>query len=191
MFLADTLENGAGYASHIGDPVFFSELLDRILNYGVARFAHQDHISKCDTSCPDCLRSYDNRQVHALLDWRLALDVAELAAGQDPDLSRWFDRIDSLAVPVLETLNYAGAVLGEFGDLKAVVVPTHGKVALLGHPLWSVHRDYFNSSQAHAYLEALDGMGGSNGKNQSRAVQMWDAWTLARHPHRVIEWLNP
>ena len=190
VFLADTLENGAGYASHIGNPEFFDKLLERTVQYCFDRFDHQDHILKCDTSCPDCLRSYDNRQVHALLDWRLALDVAELAAGHDPDLSRWFGRIESLAVPVLETFSAQGATLEEFGDLKAIVVPPCGKVALLGHPLWSVHRDYFNSRQANAYLQALESIGGPDRKNPSQAVRMWDAWTLARHPHRVVEWLN-
>ena len=37
--------------------------------------------SNCGESCPDCLRSWDNRRLHGALDWRLALDVAALAAG--------------------------------------------------------------------------------------------------------------
>ena len=37
------------------------------------------HASACDTSCPDCLRSYSNLAYHSLLDWRLAIDMAALA----------------------------------------------------------------------------------------------------------------
>ena len=39
------------------------------------------HARYCTVSCPDCLRSYDNRRLHGALDWRLALDMLDLAAG--------------------------------------------------------------------------------------------------------------
>ena len=89
VFLADALENGAGYATQIGKADFFARLLECLMEYGASRFASRDHRLACDTSCPDCLRSYENRYVHALLDWRLALDVGEIAAGFPLDLSRW------------------------------------------------------------------------------------------------------
>ena len=37
------------------------------------------HAEVCDTSCPDCLRSYSNLSYHSLLDWRLGVDMAALA----------------------------------------------------------------------------------------------------------------
>ena len=190
IFLADSLENGAGYAPHIGTVEFFSDLVERLLDYGAERFADEIHSSTCDTSCPDCLRSYENRQVHALLDWRLALDISELVAGSSLDTSRWFERIGSLTAPILETLSEEQATLKTFGHLQAIVSPTTRKIALLGHPLWSSDLDHINSMQATAVVEAIEGARDLGASNPMDAVRMWDLWTVARHPHRVIEWLN-
>ena len=191
VFLADALENGAGYASQIGKADFFTRLLERLMEHGHSRFASGSHRLACDTSCPDCLRSYENRYVHALLDWRLALDVSEVAAGHPPDLSRWFDRADNLVAPVVETLGFDGIALKEFGGVKGIVAPSLKKVALLGHPLWSVNPDFFNSRQADAYLAATEELRRSGGEVVPGSVRMWDLWTLARNPHLVIEWFNP
>ena len=191
IFLADSLENGAGYATHIGTAEFFGILLEKLLGYGAEHFASEQHSSACDTSCPDCLRSYENRQVHALLDWRLALDISELAAGKSLDTWRWFGRVNTLALPVLETLREDNAFLQTFGELHAIVLPTTKRIALLGHPLWSIHSDYFNSAQATAVVEAIERARGLGASSAFDAVRMWDLWTLARHPDKIIEWLNP
>ena len=190
VFLADALENGAGYASQIGKADFLATLLKRLIEYGQSRFANGSHRLSCDTSCPDCLRSYDNRYVHALLDWRLALDVSEVARGLPPDLSRWFGRVESLATPVMDTLGSDSVVLKELGEVKGIVAASHKKIALLGHPLWSVNPDFFNSRQAHAYLEATDEIRQSGGEVVPGSIRMWDLWTLARNPHLLIEWFN-
>jgi DEAD/DEAH box helicase domain-containing protein len=190
IFMADALENGAGYATHIGTPKFFRGLQESLLSYGIERFSAEKHASKCDTSCPDCLRSYENRLVHALLDWRLAIDVSELAAQHSLNTSRWFDRIDALARPALETLEHYGATLNKYGELNGIFLPSTKKIALLGHPLWSIHQDYFNPVQATAFIEATDKVTGLGVSNPEESVRMWDLWTLARNPHKIIEWLN-
>ena len=190
IFLADSLENGAGYASHIGEPEFFGRLLVKVLDHGAEQLASQPHSSNCDTSCPDCLRSYENRQVHPLLDWRLGLDISELAAGRGVDFSRWLGRTDTLAAPVLETLSGYGASLERFGEIDGILTSSTGKVALLGHPLWSSHADYFNPAQALAFLEAGERVSELGNWNSQDAVKMWDLWTVSRHPEKVIEWLN-
>ena len=82
IFFADDLANGAGYASFLGNRQVMRHLLDEALELARS-FLQEPHIARCRGSCPDCLRSYDNRWLHPALDWRLALDVAELAAGQD------------------------------------------------------------------------------------------------------------
>ena len=191
VFLADALENGAGYAAQIGKMDFLTRLLGRLIDYGASRFASGSHRLVCDTSCPDCLRSYDNRYVHALLDWRLALDISEIAAGRTVDLSRWFSRVDALAIPVLETLEPDDVLLRRFGEVEGIVAPSLRKIALLGHPLWSVSSNFFNSRQANAYLEAIEEVRRLGGDTSPDSVRMWDLWTLARHPHLVIEWFNP
>lgn len=190
IFLADSLENGAGYAPYIGTKEFFGKLLERLVAYGDERFNKDWHVTKCDTSCPDCLRSYENRRVHALLDWRLALDVSELAAGKGLSEARWFDRSNVLVAPVMESLKSGGVITCKFGELSAIVLPKTKKIALLAHPLWSVHRDYLNEKQATAVLEAIKKARELGAIAPDDAVGMWDLWTLARTPHRIIEWLS-
>ena len=69
--------------------------------------------------CYDCLRDYSNADLHAVLDWRLAMDLCELAADVGADISldngRWADLVDR-----------AKKTLGE-------VVP--GQIFLMAHPL--------------------------------------------------------
>ena len=79
IFLADALENGAGYVVELARATRFRELMENILDGGLAdRFAaHQ-----CDSACYLCLKNYGNMRSHGILDWRLALDLANVIAGR-------------------------------------------------------------------------------------------------------------
>ena len=92
----DTLENGSGYCRHLSEPEQFQALLKSVSRpYGgwLANDAGIDHADRCDGSCYDCLRDYSNADLHAVLDWRLALDLSDLAVDAKADLStdnpRW------------------------------------------------------------------------------------------------------
>jgi ATP-dependent helicase YprA (DUF1998 family) len=81
VFIADTLQNGAGYAVWLADHL--SEWFD-----GADRLAkdYRSHATSedqpCDSSCYRCLRDYSNRAWHPLLDWRLATDLLDLVRGR-------------------------------------------------------------------------------------------------------------
>ena len=86
IFVSDSLENGAGYSTHLGTPVEFERLLQFMLgNGGPASTSFHGpivgapHEHECSSSCHRCLRDYGNMPYHPLLDWRLALDMARLA----------------------------------------------------------------------------------------------------------------
>ena len=96
VFLADRLENGAGYAPELSLTTNIKAVLAGILDDLVDAYQDEAH-SDCRESCPDCLRSYDNRRLHGALDWRLALDVAELAAGHQLSTHRWLPGAPALA----------------------------------------------------------------------------------------------
>ncbi|HEY0595010.1 helicase-related protein, partial [Sphingopyxis sp.] len=140
LFLADTLENGAGYARRLFDGErlkglvgdHYAEVLE---NWTAAR--HGD----CDRSCPDCLRNYGNRFIHGLLDWRLALDVAELFLGEPLRLDRWLGEAEPLArrFQKLCLANGMDVEVRKAGKLWAVS-NRDKKAIVLGHPLWH-HRD--------------------------------------------------
>jgi MrfA Zn-binding domain len=85
IFLADAIENGAGYVSHLAAPEEFDDLLDRV----EALVEHWDVDHKCDTSCYACLRDYANSSYHPLLDWRLAADTLDILRHGAPRHDRW------------------------------------------------------------------------------------------------------
>ncbi|MEV0089999.1 DEAD/DEAH box helicase [Streptomyces sp. NPDC050738] len=80
-FLSDTLDNGAGYCTHLAEPEVFKELMastDRML----AKFHTGNHGLECRGSCYECLRDYTNMAYHSLLDWRLAEDLLSILTGR-------------------------------------------------------------------------------------------------------------
>lgn len=80
-FLADTLENGAGFSTHLGSAEFLPGFLDAIDRY-LVDLEHPSHADACRSSCYRCLRDYGNMAYHALLDWRLARDLFRLLQGR-------------------------------------------------------------------------------------------------------------
>lgn len=133
LFLADRLENGAGYAPYLGQPKVFAAILDELLSDLRARWEHTDHAEACDRSCPDCLRSYDNRRLHTYLDWRLAMDVAELATGRAATWSRWMDRAPLVAQRAIDAFQIDASIAR--GEAETVISTSDGARVKLVHPL--------------------------------------------------------
>ena len=102
MFLADSLENGAGYCSHLGQRQHFEGMLAEARDF-LDQLAGGPHASSCDSSCYDCLRDYYNMAYHPLLDWRLARDMLDLMDGRDLEVQRWAETESSLARALLQT----------------------------------------------------------------------------------------
>ncbi len=78
-FLADSLENGAGFSSHLGQDGIFPDYLNSITAY--LNELGGEHARECSSSCYKCLRDYSNMGYHALLDWRLARDLLTVLHG--------------------------------------------------------------------------------------------------------------
>lgn len=181
VFIADALDNGAGYAAELGREGNFRELLGTTrmaLNRDWNERAH----SVCSSSCLDCLRSYDNRRLHGSLDWRLALDMLDLLAGDDLTPSRWFD----LGLETARGIASTGLMTLEAGQTEGGVPylahRIRGKAVLLGHPLWQRNQDYAVEGQIIAIDELEDSIG-SNGTTQS------DVFEALRKPLSLLRWL--
>jgi ATP-dependent helicase YprA (DUF1998 family) len=86
IFIADVLDNGAGYAQRLFDRDTFSLILNDIGGPQRAILESALHRDKCTASCYDCLRNYDNMRLHELLDWRLGLELFDelFGAGRLP-----------------------------------------------------------------------------------------------------------
>jgi len=72
IMLADQLPNGAGFVNWIS--CNWEKILSEIID--------QDNDCECDTACYDCLMSYQNRNLHALLDWRLGKQLLKVFRSQ-------------------------------------------------------------------------------------------------------------
>lgn len=183
LFLADALENGAGYAPELGKPENLKGVLVDILEVVGPKLERKAHRA-CSSSCPDCLRSYDNRRLHGALDWRLGLDVAALANGEALPLDRWMTRAAPLAEGFRRAFTTAlPSDVKPAGDLLAIVRQDKKKAVILGHPLWRHEEASFNEQQAEAY----DILTTDHGVTE---VVMSDVFVLDRMPFQVFSLLQ-
>jgi DEAD/DEAH box helicase domain-containing protein len=179
--MADSLDNGAGYAAELGKPDNFRELLDTT-RAALTGDWNDKHHSSCSSSCLDCLRSYDNRRLHGALDWRLALDMLDLMAGQRLATSRWFELGIQTARGVASTGLMSLEAGQTDGGVPFVTSAVTRKAVLLGHPLWQRNEDYAVEEQILAADELTDTLG-VNGTIQS------DVFEALRRPLSLLRWL--
>lgn len=176
-FLADTLENGAGFSTHLGSEQFLPEFLDAIEEY-LGELANADHPETCNSSCYRCLRDYGNMAYHALLDWRLARDLFGLLrdgellinrADEAIALGRW---AASFGATVLEVAGASAAMLDS---------PRYGKFAVvLRHP--------FEGSDSDVMAERLaDAAADIEATQDCDGVVFVDSFTIDRDPRRVLK----
>lgn len=177
VYVADTLDNGAGYAIELSSRTSMEAVLAEIRGAMANVWESVGH-EGCDSSCPDCLRSWDNRFVHPLLDWRLALDVAELASGLPLTTSRWLDRSVSLAEGLAVTFrDVARLEVGRSGGLTTLIVPSARKTVVIGHPLWGRLPGTLSPEQEKA-IEAVAATG--------MTAELLDVRTLTRSPVTLV-----
>jgi DEAD/DEAH box helicase domain-containing protein len=183
VFIADTHENGAGYASALGEPANLKAVFDDICK-SIGPDLESSWHGNCDSACPDCLRSWDNRFLHGFLDWRLGLDLADLAQGHKLDTSRWFNRSDRLLSTFLKGLGrHLSVVQGEVNGLPALLAEDKSTAVIFGHPLWQHDEagSFFNETQADAVAGIED---------EYRNVVMSDLFVLDRSPIKIFGFFN-
>ena len=145
IFISDSLDNGAGYANLIADKKLMSSILNQILTEEIIRFS--EHSGNCDTSCPKCLRSYENRRIHGYLDWRLALDMSEIANGDELNIKRWFDYGEETLKVFVEKFNKINSQerisIEQIGDLTVMENINNHRYLIFTHPLWNLSKPNF------------------------------------------------
>ena len=164
VFLSDTLENGAGYATHLGTPPVMRELLEMI-GQPTGREFHDRlvdpaHADSCATSCPDCLRSYSNLAYHSLLDWRLAIDMARLALDPLEPISLASPRWSGVADVAAQTLEAARPAYRRTVIAGLPAVSDGADAIVVIHPLWRTERSALGPELAAAWddAERVDGL---------------------------------
>lgn len=182
VFLADSLDNGAGYAAELGQREVFAGILSQTRQELTRDWEGPAHARYCTVSCPDCLRSYDNRRLHGALDWRLALDMLDLAAGKSLNLERWLARGASAISAFAQ--NIGGWLSAELvDDLPVLLNEDDHKAVILGHPLWRREEEYLTSRQRKV-RDAVATMAGGF------SVEFSDLYELDRQPLAVLRRLT-
>jgi DEAD/DEAH box helicase domain-containing protein len=151
VFLSDSLENGAGYSTYIGRPEEFERFLRFVLN-DYARFLYEHRLQGkvCDSACYACLKDYANMAYHGLLDWRLALDMAHLADGQEIGLSGYWNGLaESLVRQFCNDFDWDETSFGPLPGAEA-----EGRALIAVHPLWSTDPNYCVESLGEAIVDA-------------------------------------
>lgn len=179
VFLADSLENGAGFCTRLGQIDQLNQLLDGADQFA-SELAKPEH-SDCDSSCPDCIRDYDNRIFHPLLDWRLGRDLLDLMMGRSLDTDRWVVTERHLAEA------FAGDFFGNAVRLDGGVwgVESHTGVVIVRHPFESPTESNdprgltLTERLDRAYVDAEDRVG-------SDRVTFVSAFDLQRRPGWVF-----
>jgi ATP-dependent helicase YprA (DUF1998 family) len=177
IYLADTLENGAGYATHIGRPDHFASVMEEARGFldGLGMPTHADN---CDSSCYDCLRDYYNMAYHPLLDWRLADDLLGLIAGTGLDIERAAVRERTLAEGFAE--DFGGEAVALDGGVSAVKLA--GRLIVITHPLESHQVEQAATERlAEAIADAEDRGFGALGSG----ILLEDTFTMLRTPGRI------
>jgi hypothetical protein len=153
-FLSDSLENGAGYCSQFAQPAELERLLHFVANpdgafLGEILAPHHSSVDNCQTSCPDCLRDYANLAWHSILDWRLAVDMAQLAldpnAQVDFTVPYWQPLVAAVTTPYFNALNSTPA---SFGGLPTARSGSSGEIIV--HPLWAANHPAILLARAEA-----------------------------------------
>jgi hypothetical protein len=158
IFISDSLENGAGYSSHLGTPAEAENLIRFLIGQGDASFfgpmVSPPHADACQTSCPDCLRDFSNLAFHNILDWRLGLDLARLALDPNAPIDFTVPYWQNLAATApaayfaaqtqWQSVTFAGVPAGRRGNDVEIIV----------HPLWNTNPTSFCAQLNAAYAQA-------------------------------------
>ncbi len=157
-FISDSLENGAGYSSRLGQPAEMQRLLEYVLGVSNQTFYGPLISHNCQTSCPDCVRDFSNLAFHNILDWRLGLDMARLSlnaqAPIDLNVAYWQPLAAVAAnayfrsMPNWQNISLAGLPAGQRGN----------HVQVIAHPLWNTdpgNPSGWCAQVANAYASAL------------------------------------
>ncbi|MCB9759548.1 MAG: DEAD/DEAH box helicase [Alphaproteobacteria bacterium] len=182
IFVSDSLENGAGYSTYLGNPAEFEHLLRFMLGSGGsasaafhAPFVAAGHEQECATSCHRCLREYGNMAYHPLLDWRLAFDMVRLAldrtAPVDLAVSYWSTLVARTAGPYFTGLNLTPTA---FGSLPGGEDAVTNDAVILVHPLWDLDEANFRPEVAAAVADA---------ERRGRRWKLKTIFRAARYPY--------
>jgi DEAD/DEAH box helicase domain-containing protein len=204
--LVDSHVNGAGFCAWLGGsrdgeapPVL--GILASVLDGLAKRWSTQGHADDCQEACYSCVKTYENQNLHGLLDWRLGLAYwrafcdPRWACGLDGDFSwgplrDWPSQAQASARLTLslwggDPENDLICSARENGlQIVAFRLPMKGPVkrpwVVVRHPLW---RSDLNDGVLADFRSELASTHGVQ-------VLCWDTFNLYRRPGRCRQWMQ-
>jgi hypothetical protein len=205
--LVDSHVNGAGFCAWLGTseasktpPVL--EIIQKALDERPQAWGEEPHRSQCQDACYSCVKTYENQNLHGLLDWRLGLAYLRAfsdpswACGLDGDFS-WLALRDwpELAKQAAElTLRLWG------GDVQADLIEStrldglsliafrlplmrqrNRPWVIVRHPLWRPDQPSGVLADFRSELA---------GQSPDTKVIAWDTFNLTRRPGRTRQWMT-
>lgn len=178
-FLADALENGAGFSTHLASHGILEAFMAETTNY-LDRLRQEDHGALCTSSCYRCLRDYSNMAYHPLLDWRLADDLFAVLTQRIPQSS------DGRALDALKSLRaiFGGNFLDGHLPGLALTVRNRPWAVVTKHPLQTCEQDLV-CPDLQPTLDAAMAHTGNSGR-----IIVADWFTLEKSPMQLIDRLT-
>lgn len=179
-FLADTLENGAGFSTHLGSSGFLPEFLNAIASY-LTELDAPSHAVDCDSSCYRCLRDYGNMAYHALLDWRLARDLFGILQGEPLSIDT---AAEAAAIERWARANNATPISSTVSAARLDSASEGSFAVIARHPFEASEDTLIAPRLAEAMAEIEASEEGLDG------VVFVDSFTLDRDPRRVLKLIS-
>lgn len=143
VFFVEKLENGAGYCNFLSGRRYkeipLKAIVEPLTKGGdIYNFlCEEKHMTECTSSCYDCIRDFSNQTLHAVLDWRLGLDLGRLAENPDTridfDAEYWKGYVSTTILNILKLQGYTAT----FKDGLVKGTDLSGRKFCIVHPLWS------------------------------------------------------
>ncbi len=157
IYMSDALANGSGYVGMLmekveGNKTRLQILLEKIIGFnGTYLSSILNHKDVCKSSCPKCIRTYQNAGYHHVLDWRLGVDLIKLMLDDQYDMG-FSDLDDTPYGDLREQIITAGNSVADNNPLvelkklpdggyylssRRLIPPAMEKLERIVHPLWN------------------------------------------------------
>ena len=125
IFLYDSLSSGAGYSTMLGNDRALQEILERV------RHILED--CTCESACLECLKHYQNKVVHSLLDRHAALDLLDYVTNGTVRNTTHVAN-EPLFAPLIEAIRLEGDISCSLGKRSLRVTTNRNGVTIKAIP---------------------------------------------------------
>lgn len=138
VFFVEKLENGAGYCNYLSGRIFKDVPYKALIESFTAedklyqKYLSTEHQLQCANSCYDCIRDFYNQKYHSIMNWRLGLDLSELAKDKNARINFSQNYWHSYLKSIIDRFKTKIEI-----KPNIYVVGYRDQKILITHPFWS------------------------------------------------------